>query len=103
MKNTVILIPAYKPDYKLIKTLEKLAEEDYALLVVDDGSGDAYDDIFIQAARYSRVIRYAKNRPDKLLNTYFKDCFKLSDAQMEKYFGAALEKIREYNSGKAGE
>lgn len=62
MKNTVILIPAYKPDNKLIETLEKLSEEDYALLVVDDGSGDAYDEIFIQAARYSRVIRYAVNR-----------------------------------------
>lgn len=51
----------------------------------------------------SRVIRYARTRPDKLLNTYFKECFKFSDAEMEKYFGEALDKIAEYAGKKAGE
>lgn len=47
--------------------------------------------------------RYAEERPNKLLNTYFKECFNFSDAQMEKYFGDALDKIQEYAEGKAGE
>lgn len=62
MTDTVVLIPAYKPDGKLIETLTKLAERQFLLMVVDDGSGSDYDSIFIEAAKYARVIRYAVNR-----------------------------------------
>lgn len=62
MKETVILIPAYKPDEKMIETLQKLYEYEYTLMVVDDGSGADFDDVFIEAAKYARVIRYAVNR-----------------------------------------
>lgn len=62
MKDTVILIPAYKPDHNLISTLEKLSESEYTLMVVDDGSGETFDEVFIEAARYARVIRYGVNR-----------------------------------------
>ncbi len=62
MKDTVVLIPAYKPDQKLIDTLQKLDEKQFLLLVVDDGSGSDFDPIFIEAARYARVVRYAVNR-----------------------------------------
>ncbi len=62
MKQTVILIPAYKPDEKLIDTLQKLSAYDYTLMVVDDGSGSDYDSVFIEASQYARVIRYAVNR-----------------------------------------
>ncbi len=62
MKDTVVLIPAYRPDWKLIETLQKLSEKQFALLVVDDGSGADYDAVFIEAARYARVVRYSVNR-----------------------------------------
>ncbi|MBQ8287175.1 MAG: glycosyltransferase family 2 protein [Clostridia bacterium] len=62
MIDTVVLIPAYKPDHKLIETLQKLSEARYTLLVVDDGSGTDYDSVFIEAARYARVVRYTPNR-----------------------------------------
>ena len=62
MTPTVVLIPAYKPDEKLIHTLQKLSERQFRMLVVDDGSGSDYDAVFIEAARYARVIRYAVNR-----------------------------------------
>lgn len=62
MKDTVVLIPAYRPDQKLIETLKKLSECNFRLLVVDDGSGSAYDNVFIEAGRYARVIRYETNR-----------------------------------------
>ena len=62
MTDTIVLIPAYKPDHKLIETLQKLDEKQFGLLVVDDGSGSTYDEIFIEASRYARVIRYAVNR-----------------------------------------
>lgn len=62
MKDTVVLIPAYCPDRKLIETLRALSEKQFSLLVVDDGSGSKYDPIFIEAARYARVVRYSVNR-----------------------------------------
>ena len=62
MTDTVVLIPAYKPDRKLIETLAKLDEKQFLLMVVDDGSGADYDPVFIEASKYARVIRYAVNR-----------------------------------------
>ena len=43
-----ILIPAYEPNNKLIKLIEKLQEETNAvqIVVVDDGSGIKYQHIF---------------------------------------------------------
>ncbi len=41
-----------------------------------------------------KVISYAQERPAKLLG-YFQNALKLSDADMKKYFGAAIEEMRE--------
>lgn len=60
--KTIVLIPAYQPDEKLITTLKALSEKEFGLVVVDDGSGQDYDRIFIEAGKYARVIRYSKNR-----------------------------------------
>lgn len=61
-----IVIPAYQPDKKLISMLEniltELEKEKYEILLIDDGSGAEYDDIF-QAAESMGVgvIRYLIN------------------------------------------
>lgn len=60
--DTIVLIPAYQPDKKLIETLEALSARGFGLMVVDDGSGRDYDSIFIEAGKYARVVRYAQNR-----------------------------------------
>lgn len=60
--DTIVLIPAYQPDEKLITTLKALAERSFGLLVVDDGSGSNYDRVFIEAGKYARVVRYINNR-----------------------------------------
>lgn len=49
-----------------------------------------------------KVIRYAEERPNKLLNTYFRDALKMSDADMQKYFGDALDEIERYEKEKGG-
>ncbi|RAP75762.1 bifunctional glycosyltransferase family 2/GtrA family protein [Paenibacillus montanisoli] len=43
-----VLIPAYEPDHRLLSLIENLkkAESDMNIVIVDDGSGDAYRDIF---------------------------------------------------------
>ena len=45
MKNLVV-IPAYKPDEALISLAQRVRELGYELLTVDDGSGEAYEEIF---------------------------------------------------------
>lgn len=59
-----ILIPAYQPDEKLIGLVENLKKEcDYKIVIVDDGGGKAYSEIFEKvAALGAKVISYDKNR-----------------------------------------
>lgn len=60
--ETVILIPAYKPDEALLRTLKALFSTGHRLLVVDDGSGEAYADIFEKAAAYATVLHQNPNQ-----------------------------------------
>lgn len=47
----VVLIPAYEPNERLIKLIHELkAICNYNIVIVDDGSGDNYKDIFTRAA-----------------------------------------------------
>ncbi len=46
----------------------------------------------------SRLMNYAQTRPAKLIG-YFQETLRLSDAAMERYFGAAMQKIRESEEG----
>ena len=44
--NPVVIIPAPKPDEKLILVVEELQKQDLHTIVVDDGSGAEYAAIF---------------------------------------------------------
>ena len=59
-----IIIPAYKPDEKLICLLDELKKKTSArLLVVNDGSGEAYDDIFCKVQeRCDLLLTHEVNR-----------------------------------------
>lgn len=47
MNEIPVLIPSYEPDDRLIKLIEELDSSDvYPIIIVDDGSGDKYHDIF---------------------------------------------------------
>ncbi len=60
MKNTaVVLIPVYKPDESLLRLCEALGG--FALVVADDGSGAAYNDILRRAEEYGVVLRLEKH------------------------------------------
>lgn len=59
----VILIPAYKPDNKLIElTNILLKNDDLALVVVDDGSGKEYAPVFQALDSKAKLISYPDNR-----------------------------------------
>ena len=50
-----IIIPAYEPDARLPELLGTLKERNMGpIVIVDDGSGDAYKEVFAQAEPYAR-------------------------------------------------
>jgi len=62
MPNYWVLIPAYKPDQRLVELLEKL-RGDFDCVVVDDGSGEPFAAIFDEAERLgAAVLRHDRNR-----------------------------------------
>ena len=60
--ETYILIPAYKPDHLMIELLKKLKDEGFDILVVNDGSGEAYNAVFEEAKKYAEVIEQNPNK-----------------------------------------
>ncbi len=58
---TVVLIPAYEPDEKLIELVNRLKSESFEVLVVDDGSGKKYKEIFSKIKAESTVITLEEN------------------------------------------
>lgn len=51
MEGYTVLIPAYKPDEKLVRVVGALRERNIEVTVVDDGSGAGYAPVFEQAAQ----------------------------------------------------
>lgn len=65
MNPVSVIIPAYKPDEKLIKALTDLVETGFSdILVVDDGSGEAYSSVFAQVTALPQctLLRHPVNR-----------------------------------------
>ncbi len=63
MDKTIILIPAYEPDNKLIKLLRSIKDKNNEadIIVVNDGSNSKYDEIFNLSKRYATVLAYEEN------------------------------------------
>lgn len=60
--NSIILIPAYKPENRMTDLVASLAERGFEIVVVDDGSGSGCREIFACAKRYAHVITCENNR-----------------------------------------
>ena len=65
MNSVSVIIPAYKPDQKLIQTLSDLVAVGFSdILVVDDGSGEGFSSIFSQVSAMPQctLLRHPVNR-----------------------------------------
>ncbi len=64
MNKVSLIIPAYKPDEKLLATLQEAAEHFADILVVDDGSGEAFAPIFeaVEKIPQCTLLRHPINR-----------------------------------------
>lgn len=58
----VAVIPAYEPNERLLQLAEEAHANGFFLLIVDDGSGPDYADIFSQVKGCGKLISYSKNR-----------------------------------------
>lgn len=62
MKNAnIILVPAYEPDNRLVKLVTDLSKEGFDIVVINDGSGPFYKEIFDKCKDSSTVISYDVN------------------------------------------
>lgn len=59
---SVVIIPAYKPDKTLIAITDQLWSYGCQMIVVDDGSGREYGQIFDKVADICIVLKHLKNR-----------------------------------------
>jgi glycosyltransferase involved in cell wall biosynthesis len=59
-----VVVPAYRPSAALLELIEALANIGYPIILVDDGSGPEFADVFARAAVCSRVrlLRHEANQ-----------------------------------------
>lgn len=66
MENSLIMIPSLEPDHKLLALVEKirLHNQHLPILVVDDGSGAAYQPVFsaLEQKFGCQVLTHPKNQ-----------------------------------------
>ena len=60
-ESSIVLLPSYQPEETLIRLSSALKELGFYVLIVDDGSGEKYHDIFLKCQEYAKVISYSKN------------------------------------------
>lgn len=58
----IALIPAYEPDAKIIDLTKELKDRRFDVVVVDDGSGPDYADLFESLERDATVLTHKENR-----------------------------------------
>ena len=62
MKEGIVLIPAYKPDKELLKLVKGLKDEGFKIVVVNDGSGKEFDNVFNEAGAFCDIVAHEKNK-----------------------------------------
>lgn len=61
-KKTVILIPSYEPDPRLIELSRIFSEMEFDVLIINDGSDSKFDYIFEEAKKYAQYDGYTVNQ-----------------------------------------
>ena len=59
--DKIALIPSFEPDERLIKLVIELYNNEYKIIIVNDGSNSKYNKIFETCSLFSKVISYEKN------------------------------------------
>ena len=59
--DSIILIPAYKPEAQMTDLVAALAQKNLTVVVVDDGSGAPYRDRFAEVEAHARLVTCEQN------------------------------------------
>lgn len=78
----IVLIPAYKPDEKLVHLVEELHKEGFGIIVVNDGSPAEYDYYFQMVSAVAGVLTLPENcgkgaalkEGMKVIRDYYPEC-----------------------------
>lgn len=62
VENKIALIPAYEPQDNLISLVHELKENNFEVVVIDDGSGKEFKYIFDEVSSCAKVLGYNKNK-----------------------------------------
>ena len=62
MEYRIALIPAYQPDEKLPALAREAESKGFSVIVVDDGSGPAYTELFEETQLYATVLTHPFNQ-----------------------------------------
>lgn len=60
--RTTVVIPAYEPGPALVENTTALVAAGLTVVVVDDGSGDAYRPVFAELDQRIHLLTHAQNR-----------------------------------------
>lgn len=71
MKGFVV-IPAYKPDKKLIQIVDEISQKDFKVILVDDGSGREYEHVFKRTKPFKLLTHNENMGKGAALKTAFK-------------------------------
>lgn len=82
MKLRVALVPSYEPDFVLLDVVNELLTNDFNVVVVNDGSGPNYDDVFFRLPSEVHYLAYDTNHGKgcalkhglKYIKENFQDC-----------------------------
>ena len=62
MNNRIALIPSYEPDDALLKVVDELLENDFSIVVVNDGSNPSFNEVFEKLPKEVHYLSYEKNQ-----------------------------------------
>ncbi len=60
-QDTAVVIPAYQPSDNLISLVDTLSGSGYSVVVVDDGSGGEYEEIWRRLGHCAAIIHHPQN------------------------------------------
>ncbi len=58
----IALVPAYQPEALMLPLIRELKSAKFDIVVVDDGSGREYRNLFVRAEAYATVLAHSENR-----------------------------------------
>lgn len=58
----IALIPSYEPGLEILQVVKELEENNFIIVVVNDGSGEKYDEIFDQLSSNVNYLKYDTNQ-----------------------------------------